>query len=276
MKKLIYLFFLLSMYVFGQNLKIMTYNIRYDNPKDGINKWDNRKENLIDLINFYSPDVFGIQEGLFNQVAFLNQNLPNYSFYGIGRDDGKNKGEFSAIYYKKDLFEVLVDSTIWLSSSPEKVSVGWDASMERICSFVLLKHKTKNISFWVFNTHFDHIGKKAQYESAKLISKTVEEVNVNNLPFFLIGDLNVTPEEETIKFLKDKFADSFDISETKPYGQKGTFNNFNYLKTAESRIDYIFTDSKHIGVLKHHTIGDYNNQLFPSDHFPVLIEFLFR
>ena len=135
-----------------ETYKIMTYNIRYDNPNDGENKWYNRKEYLCDQIRYNEVDILGIQEGLHHQVKYLDSVFTDYSYVGIGRDDGKTKGEYSAIFYNNKKFEVVEQSTFWLSKTPNKISVGWDASMERICTYGLFKKKLQSNNF-MFSTH---------------------------------------------------------------------------------------------------------------------------
>jgi len=249
--------------------KLMTYNLRYDNPNDGINKWELRKENIINLINGYSPDVFGTQEGLCRQLAFLDENLPDYSYLGVGRDDGKKKGEYCAIFYKHSTYKIIKESTFWLSTSPKKISVGWDAVLERICTYVLFENKKSGKQFWVFNAHFDHIGKKAQYESAKLILKHIQKLNQNNLPVVLMGDLNLKPESEAIKYLAENMIDSHLTAEKK--SNIGTFNAFKHNEAVTDRIDYIFVD-KSTKILNYKIIDLKVEGRYPSDHLPVMIE----
>ncbi|MFV0540166.1 MAG: hypothetical protein ACK5MZ_02880 [Aestuariibaculum sp.] len=125
----------------GQELKLISYNVKLDYPKEGINSWINRKPFFIDQLKFYEPDVLGIQEALPNQMEDIDGLLPYYSFVGVGRDDGKNTGEYSAIFYKADRLKVLQSSTFWLSQTPEKVTMGWDAVCNRICTYALFKDK---------------------------------------------------------------------------------------------------------------------------------------
>ncbi|MEM8889234.1 MAG: endonuclease/exonuclease/phosphatase family protein, partial [Bacteroidota bacterium] len=140
----------------------MTYNLRYDNPNDGENRWDLRKEFLRDQLKFFEPDVMGIQEGLKHQLDYLDGELSAYSYIGVGRDDGKEKGEYTAIFYKADKLSLIRQSTFWLSESPDEISVGWDAALERICTYALFEEKAGGAKFYVFNTHFDHRGEKAR------------------------------------------------------------------------------------------------------------------
>lgn len=270
----IYLFVLLLIMgntnLISQPIQVMTFNIRYSTPKDGLNSWDNRKDFVANLLNYYEPDFFGVQEALHEQMVYLDQALPSYSYIGVGRDDGVQKGEYSGIFYRKDLYESIESGTFWLSKSPEKPSVGWDAAMERICSFVLLERKQDHKRFWVFNTHFDHIGVQARVASAKLILKQIKKKNKQDYPVFLTGDFNLVPEEEPIAVVKEVFADSKEASLTKPYGPTGTFNGFEFDKPLERRIDYIFVSGQNIVVDKYRVIDDFRDFRYPSDHMPVM------
>jgi endonuclease/exonuclease/phosphatase family metal-dependent hydrolase len=259
--------------LFGQETtKVMTYNIKLDYPKEGKNSWDNRKDLITGQINFYEPDVFGVQEALPNQMKYLNSTLVKYSYVGVGRDDGEDEGEYSAIFYKKEAYEILKSSTFWLSETPNKVSMGWDAVCNRVCTYSLFKNKkTKNV-FWIFNTHFDHIGKIAQMESPKLILKKIKELNTKNYPVILMGDFNLEPETENIQLLKNFFNDSREISKTKPFGPIGTFNGFHFDKPVTRRIDYIFTSKNNIKVNKYGVLSDSKDCKYLSDHLSVYAE----
>ena len=156
MKKL---FFIIPIIFFlnVEELKVISYNIRYNNPNDGINIWENRKSTITKFLIDENPDFAGLQEVTFSQLSFLTESLKNYGFIGVGRDDGKTKGEYSPIFYNKKKYNVVSSKTFWLSSTPEKVSVGWDASMERICTYGLFENLSSKEKVWVFNTHFDHV-----------------------------------------------------------------------------------------------------------------------
>lgn len=270
----IYLFVLLLIMgntnLISQPIQVMTFNIRYSTPKDGLNSWDNRKDFVANLLNYYEPDFFGVQEALHEQMAYLDEALPSYAYVGVGRDDGGQKGEYSGIFYREDLYESVESSTFWLSKSPEKPSVGWDAAMERICTFVLLERKKDKKRFWVFNTHFDHIGVQARVESAKLILQQIKKKNKQDYPVFLTGDFNLVPEEEPIAVVKEVFADSKEASLLQPYGPTGTFNGFEFDKPLERRIDYIFVSGQNIVVDKYRVIDDFRDFRYPSDHMPVM------
>jgi endonuclease/exonuclease/phosphatase family metal-dependent hydrolase len=170
----IYLFFLTFL---NQEIKVISYNIRYNNPNDGKDIWENRRSSVVDFIKNENPDFLGLQEVTLSQLTYLNTNLTEYSYVGVGRDDGKTKGEYSPIYYKKTLFELLKTETFWLSKTPGSISVGWDASMERICTYGYFKVRNSDKKLWIFNSHFDHIGKIAREESAKLILKKISELS---------------------------------------------------------------------------------------------------
>ncbi len=250
----------------------MTYNIRYANPGDGENRWLVRKEFLANQIKFYEPDIFGIQEGLKHQLDYLDNSLVSFTYAGVGRDDGKTTGEYSAVFFDISKFDLIDQSTFWLSETPEKPSVGWDAAMERICTYVLLKDKRTGAYLWIFNTHFDHIGELAKGNSAKLIVEKINKLNVQNYPVMLMGDLNLEPESSTIKFLSGELNDARNASENIVFGPTGTFNGFDWNGQITMRIDYIFTDKQNIKVLKYAVLSDSKDQRYPSDHLPVYVE----
>lgn len=259
---------------FGQNVKLMTYNIRYDNPKDGKNAWPNRKEILLNQILFYEPDIFGTQEGLEHQINFLDKNLISFQYVGVGRSDVKENGsgEFSAIFYNAKKYVNLRSGTFWLSETPNKPSRGWDANLNRICTYILLKENETGLKFWVFNTHFDHRGILARKNSAELILQKIQTINDKNLPLFLIGDFNLLPEEAPIQLLAKQLNDSKLISKNPPFGPVGTSNGFDVCKTLERRIDYIFSSKKNITIKKYGALANVNDIKFPSDHLPVYVE----
>ena len=250
----------------------MTYNIRLDLASDGENYWPNRSEFLVAQLKFYEPSVFGVQEALPHQVKYIDSQLPDYNFIGEGRD-GKNIGEYSAIFYNKEKFSIIESGTFWLSNTPKKVSKGWDAALPRICTYALLNERITNTKLWVFNTHFGHIGEEARLNSVKLILQRIDELNSDNNPVIFMGDLNAEPNSKPILFLKTKMKDSKEISVGKPFGPMGTFNSFNHSLEANIRIDYIFlSNNTNIKVLKYGVLNNSKDLKFPSDHFPVLIK----
>jgi len=259
---------------FSQNLKVMSFNIRLNVDSDKENSWTNRKQDAVDLLSYYHPDYFGVQEALPEQMKDIKNGLKNYDYVGVGRDDGKEKGEFSAIFYDTERLQVIKSGTFWLSETPEKPSKGWDAAYNRVCTYAVFKDKKSKKEFLAMNLHFDHVGNVARVKSADLILKKIKEINPKNLPLTLSGDFNLTDDTEPIKIISQNLKDSFYNSEKKHYGPKGTFTAFNVTEVPQDRIDYIFVKVFKIKSNRH--INDRReNLLYPSDHFPVLTELQF-
>ena len=277
MRKFRFLFFGLMLifnifFSYGQNLKIMTYNIRLDIASDGENAWSNRKDFFNSQIQFYNPDIFGVQEATPNQVLDIASALTNYNKLGIGRD-GEKKGEACVIYYNKSRFSVQKTSTFWLSETPNTISKGWDASYNRICTYGLFKDLKNKKLFWVFNTHLDHIGNEARLKGVELILSKIKEVNTKDYPVIFMGDFNSEPNTPQILAIKKVMDDTIEISKEKPFGPSGTFNSFKHNEAVTLRIDYIFiSKNSDLQVLKHAVLSDAINLKYPSDHLPVYIE----
>ena len=260
----------------AQKLIVGTYNLRYDNPGDSGNLWVDRAPVVTALIRFHDFDIFGTQEGLKNQLDDINNALPEYAHYGLGRDDGIDKGEHSAIFYKKDEFKILDKGDFWLSQTPEKPSLGWDATCcNRICSWVYLQHKKSGKKFYFFNAHFDHQGMQARRESSKLILQKIKII-AGKEPAMFTGDLNGSDDTEWYKtiansgFLKDTY------NEVKyPYVNNASFNSFGKAKESKEIIDHIFI-TDHFAVNKWGVLTDSYYGKFPSDHFPVLAEIIIK
>ncbi|MEZ4793787.1 MAG: endonuclease/exonuclease/phosphatase family protein [Gelidibacter sp.] len=255
-----------------ETIKLMTYNIKLDYPKEGDNSWNNRKDWMIGQINFYAPDIFGVQEAMPNQMKYMDSTMVNYNFVGVGRDNGKDEGEYSAIFYDKSKFRIVESSTFWLSQTPQKVSMGWDAVCNRVCTYALFENVMSKKQFWVFNTHLDHVGQQARMNSVKLILEKIKSYNTKDFPVFLMGDFNLEPETEHIQLIKTTLEDSKDISLNKPFGPSGTFNGFHFGEPVTRRIDYIFVTKNNIEVQKYAVLSDSKDLKYPSDHFPVFIE----
>ncbi|SKB27787.1 endonuclease/exonuclease/phosphatase family protein [Daejeonella lutea] len=274
MKKIILLFILINFSAeiraqqnkYG-SLNVLSYNIRYNNPRDSVNAWPNRKEWVKSLVKFYDTDILCIQEGLSDQVDFL-QTATGFAVEGVGRDDGKRAGEFAAIYYNPNRFVKRVSGHFWLSETPEVPSKGWDAAIVRLCTWVRLYDKERKQEFFVFNTHYDHMGAVARLRSSELIQKQIPLI-AGDLPVILTGDLNVTPETESVATIKTFLSDAREVSMEPPYGPQGSFNAFNFNAPLKERIDYIFT-SRQFKVLKYGILSDSKDQRYPSDHLPVL------
>ena len=257
--------------IYSQQHTIISYNIRYDNNWDIENSWEIRRSNIIQMLFKYSPSIIGIQEGLLNQVQYIDSSLINYDYVGVGRDDGKEKGEFCAIYFDTTRYVLLKNSTFWLSETPDTISVGWDAALERICTYGLFKDRITKKEFWVFNTHFDHMGSIAREKSSGLILKRIKKINRQSLPVILMGDFNSIPNSPPVKEIITELSDALQISKEKLHGPRGTFNGFNEDLPIEKRIDYIFT--KKLKVLSYRHINDrLENNRHISDHLPVMIK----
>lgn len=260
----------------AQSLEVMTYNIRLDVPVDSLNAWPLRKEFLISQIQFYEPDIFGIQEAKPNQVVDISTMLPIYSQVGIGRE-GEGKGESSNIYYKKDRFKLKKSNTFWLSETPNIISKGWDAAFNRVCTYTLLKDKKTGKKVWVFNTHLDHVGEIAKTKGIELVLSKIAELNTRNYPVIFMGDFNSEPTEERIISLKNQMDDSRDISEEKPFGPTGTFNGFNNNEPVTLLIDYIFISKNNkLKVNKYGILSDSKGLRYPSDHLPVFVKMKYK
>jgi len=264
-----------TIYSISQNISIMTYNIRYGLADDGENSWEYRKEFLASQMNFYNSDFIGTQEGLPFQIEYIDSQLPKHKFIGKTRD-AESKGEYSAIFYNQNKFELIKQNTFWLSPTPLKPSKGWDAAYPRICTYGLFKDKKSKTKFWVINTHLDHIGETAREQSVILILAKIKEINTENYPLIFMGDLNAEPESLPILNLKSELNDSKEISIEKPFGPKGTFNAFQFDKPVTKRIDYIFiSKNNNIELNKYAVLSDSKDLKYPSDHLPVYVELTF-
>jgi endonuclease/exonuclease/phosphatase family metal-dependent hydrolase len=257
----------------AQPIKVMTYNIRYDNTGDGVNQWANRKEKVANLIRKNDPDLIGLQEALIHQINDLLLLLPDYTFYGTGRDDGKEKGEFSCILIRHARFGVLRDSTIWLSETPGiPGSKGWDAQLPRVATWTELYDKETKKEILYVNTHFDHVGTLARTNSAVLINNLVVDFyKIKPIAVIVSGDLNVQRDTEAFKVLSEPKL----LMDSKPDGNNDpTFCGFEVSNTKCTQIDYIF-HSKETVVVGYNVLRDNDGKFFPSDHLPVLAELEF-
>jgi endonuclease/exonuclease/phosphatase family metal-dependent hydrolase len=257
--------------LYAQPQSVLTYNVRLDTPADGEDAWPKRRDFLAAQIRFHNPDVFGVQEALHGQMEYLTAALPAYTWVGVARDDGKQAGEYSALFYRKDRFEALSSGTFWLSETPDVPSKGWDAALNRVCTYALLKDKKTGKKTWVFNTHFDHKGEEARRRSAGLIVQKTRELNTKNDPVVVMGDFNANPDEAPVTVLKSAFADARDAGVEPPFGPEGTFNGFNFYDPVTRRIDYVFVQN--LKVRQYAVLSDNKNCRYPSDHLPVLVRF---
>ena len=255
-------------------VSVMSFNIRYDTNADGHNAWSLRKEEVAAFIKRSDPDFLGIQEGLYHQVNYLQEKLSAYEFIGKGRDDGDKKGEFSCIFYKKKFWKPAEQHTLWLSPTPEKVSKGWDAALERIFTYGAFVHRMKGDTIFVINTHFDHMGKEARHQSAKLILDFLLQKKLTEKRIIVMGDLNCDPVDLPIRALKSELTDSYDAVKHHGSNLTATFNGFDTLSPPAARIDYVLFRNlipKAFSIMGERRI----NNLWLSDHCPVWAEFDF-
>jgi endonuclease/exonuclease/phosphatase family metal-dependent hydrolase len=256
----------------GKPIRVMTFNIRYDNPADGINSWENRRKTVTENILSISPEMIGLQEVLKHQLDYLEENLPGYRSIGIGREDGRTKGEYVAVFYKYKRFRLLDNGTFWLSPTPSDTgSVGWDAALTRICTWGKFFDKSTGREIYFLNTHFDHMGDTARAESARLIMDFIKK-QTQDLPVILTGDFNCSPDEEPYRILADDkngMQDACRLANSPESCNEGTFNGF---ETTENlpRIDMVFVNGNW-EVSSYEILKIKRGEMFISDHFPVVI-----
>lgn len=256
----------------AQELTVASYNIRLKTESDVGNLWDDRKLALTNLIEFHEFDIFGIQEGFLEQLQDMEKQLPGFQYVGVGRDDGAQKGEHSAIFYRVDRFKLLKSGTFWLSpTDTEKPNKGWDAALPRICTWGVFQDKKNGKQFIFMNTHFDHVGIEARKESAKLILAKAKELT-QNLPLILTGDFNVDERNEAYFTLSKSgiVTDTYDLAKM-VYEPNSTFNGWGKSLREKGRIDHIFI-TKPFQVVKYGILTDTYIGKFPSDHFPVMVK----
>lgn len=265
----------------SDSFKLMSFNVRYDNPDDGRHAWPNRKAHVVDIIKTYEASIIGVQEAEYHQLTYMDDQLDNHTWFGKGRTDGKKEGEFTAIFYNKTRFEMLEHKTFWCSKTPGEPSKDWDAAYPRTITRGLFNDSQTQNKFLVYNTHFDHISETARRECAKLLLQDIGETRKNDekLSVVVTGDFNATPDSKPYKILTGQadidisihLADTKDLSQTPPKGPEGTFTGFNRDNVGDAPIDYIFANGD-ITVHSHTTIDDIYDGILPSDHYPVSVE----
>lgn len=260
----------------SNSLRMMTYNIRFDNPADGVHAWPNRKELVASVIRFHKADIIGVQEALEYQIQDLMELLPGYDWVGVGRNEDGG-GEFSAILYRSSVVAVKAAQTFWLSESPDEPgSKSWDSSLPRIATWAHFVTSSDGRELFVLNTHFDHRGEQARLESARLLKEQVSKL-ANGLPVIVMGDLNATSEQPPLVLLSDtplsdgrSLRDGFVHSIVPHHGPASTWTGFTKI-AADRRIDYIFA-SEDLPIHYHAILTDKLEDRYPSDHLPVLVE----
>jgi endonuclease/exonuclease/phosphatase family metal-dependent hydrolase len=262
-----------------QSVTAMTFNIRLNLASDSLNAWPYRKDKVAAQIIFHHADIIGVQEALYEQMTDLQTALMDYSYVGVSRDDGKTKGEFSAIFYNRKRLSIIKTATFWLSQLPQTPgSMGWDAACPRVVTWANMKDKKTGKSFFIFNTHFDHIGKMARKNSALLLLQAVDSI-AGKQQAIVMGDFNASILDEPIQLItntKDQLhlTDTKDISAIAHYGPTGTFNGFEAKEKSDLAIDHIFFN-RNVQVRRHATISESWMGRFASDHFAVLAEIVF-
>lgn len=300
MRKFVFALLLLSAFIpqlNAQNFTAASFNMRYANPHDSIagNGWGQRLPYIAQLVRFHGFDIWGSQEGFYHQLEGLKKQLPGYEYIGVGREDGKHEGEYSAIFYRTEKFELLDTGNFWLSEDENHPSLGWDADLRRVCTWGKFREKATGFVFMFYNLHMDHRGVKARSESAKLVIRKIREQQPK-LPTILTGDFNVDQTSESYATLtrsKDLF-DSYEIADFR-YAPNGTVNGFKCDRMTLSRIDHVFV-TKEFGVEKYGVLtdtyrtkssveteqvkdGNFPHEISfeqyvartPSDHFPVMV-----
>ena len=299
------------MQLFAQDMLVGTYNIRYKNWNDSVQGelWPKRCQVICDQVNFMAPDIFGTQEVLWEQLNDMQKALDGYDYIGVGRDDGKHGGEHEAIFYKKNKVQLLDHGDFWLSETPDKPGLGWDAVCIRICTWgkfavkdgerrhgIFNRRKAQGKVFYFFNLHMDHVGVVARREAAKLVVAKVREI-AQDAPVFITGDFNVDQNDEiyTIFTKSGLLKDSYNAARIR-FAENGTFNNFKTNYFTNSRIDHVFvspnTKVEAYGVLTNSywtpdddpddniKANDAPQQISfdtyirhnPSDHYPVFVK----
>jgi len=259
---------------FKQELSVMSFNIRLSPTEDfdGENCWNNRREAAMDMIRDVKPDLFGIQEGLYHQVNFIEESLPEYGRYGVGRDDGAASGEANAIFWLKERFDLVECNTFWLSETPDTVSRGWDGACNRVVTWGHFKDKkVGNRDVFYFNTHFDHMGKIAREEAGKLIVSRMKEVIPEGAPVFLTGDFNANYDNYILNPIREYMEMSRETAAV-----SDTINTYHGWGEIENNaggviIDHIFY--KNAAPLTYRTVTEQYGVKFVSDHYPVVAVF---
>ena len=267
-----------SAWSMADDLRVMSFNVRYDNPDDKSNNWQYRRDRVADAINFYDADIVGTQEVLQNQLDDLKLRLPAYKMVGVAREDGATKGEYAALWYKPERFELVDSGNFWLSATPEEVgSLGWDGACVRIATWARLRDRSTGRELMALNTHLDHVGTVARREGVTLILERVAAMR-GDLPVVVTGDFNSTPDSDVVAHItgKDVPGHLTDTRTASPltYGPSWTYHEFGNLPVSErSLIDYVFIGGP-LTARSYGVLAETNNGLWLSDHCPVLVNLI--
>lgn len=257
-------------------VNVMSFNIRLDHVADSLNNWKYRKDVAAQMITYYAPDVVGMQEVLKNQLDDLKNRLPEYTVLGVGRADGKEKGEYCSLFYKTDRFDLVKSGNFGLSEMPDSIGIkGWDAACERIVTWAVLKDKVSGKELAAFNTHFDHIGKVARRESAVLLLAKIREI-ASDLPVVITGDFNGTVDSDPISVLTEGGMQNTYSTSDVVYGPAWSFHDFGRIPIEERQlIDFIFVNGQ-VVANKFRVIADKPDNVYLSDHAPILANLTIR
>ena len=253
-----------------EGIKVMSYNIRTGEAKDGTNSWGLRYPATAEMIKDQKPDVFGVQEAMSYQILFIEDNMRDYKGVGVGRENGKKEGEHMSIFWNRKTMSMQDWGTFWLSETPDKPSMGWDAACKRTATWALMKDKKTGNRFYFVNTHLDHVGTEARRNGLQLILDRIGAINKDGLPLVLVGDFNVTPDDKALAPLEGKMESARAVAETTD--NVGTYNNWG---KASDVIDHIyFTGFSSCPEFRTVT-RKYADRKFVSDHYPVTARLTF-
>lgn len=256
----------------AEELKVMSYNIRMGIAKDGTNSWEFRCPATIAMLKDQQPDIFGVQEAFEFQIKFIEEYCRNYRSVGVGRDDGKKKGEYMSIFWNKKRIKLIKWGTFWLSETPDEPSKGWDAHCRRTATWALMKDKKTGRKFYYVNTHLDHKGKEAQKNGLKLIVDRIESINPQGYPMVLTGDFNIKPDNAALTDLDARMQSARKVAAVTD--SHNTFNGWS-VKPTDSVIDYIYI-SGFSACPEYQTVTKkYADKPFVSDHYPIFARLVF-
>jgi endonuclease/exonuclease/phosphatase family metal-dependent hydrolase len=253
-------------------MRVMSYNIRLDLESDGPNRWSERRDQFIGQVQLMRPAILGLQEVVAGQKADLERALPDYSFLGVARDDGRLAGEFSNLAVDRNVLRVQSSGSFWLSQTPDRPSTGWDAAYRRIATWAHLVRRSDGHRFLALNTHLDNEGQTARLEGARQIVRWIAANRGKGESVVVTGDLNAEPGSPPLRELTSSLSDARTTSRTPPVGPEGTFNDFQPLPLQSPRIDYVLTDPS-IAVERYAVLAWHADKgRVASDHFPIVAD----
>ncbi len=266
----------------NNEITVVSFNIRQSAADDGTNSWEFRKEATPRMINSIGPELLGLQEARLDQVSYIAENCPKYAWYGVGREDGKQEGEIMAIFYQREVFNLLDSCTYWLSETPDTPSLGWDAAYKRTATVCYFEHKASRKKFYYVNTHLDHMGIEAQQNGLKLIINNIAEINLEGYPVILSGDFNMVASNPAILDMENIMLNTRKVApQTDHYATFNAWNkdlqsaalgnNLKERSADELIIDYIFYSPRDSAICtEYRTITEsFANIPFISDHYPI-------